>query len=197
MHRADVVELHYITPISNLSSIKVKGILSHRRAASLPHHSVAMQEIQDRRKHKAVPGARPLHDYVNLYFSARNPMLYKKLGEHLSICILGVSARVLDLPGTVIADGNAASGYIRFHPSPQGRAELDHTSVFAENWNDVDQFAKWEKTRRRCAEILVPDVVPPSLILHVYASCAEAVATCQAQKIGLEAKIDAHLFFRT
>ena len=33
MNRADVTELHYITPISNVASILVQGILCHKRAA--------------------------------------------------------------------------------------------------------------------------------------------------------------------
>jgi len=64
-------ELHYITPIKNMGSICTMGILSHKKAEKIPHQSVAMDEIQERRKKVVVPGGRPLHQYVNLYFHAR------------------------------------------------------------------------------------------------------------------------------
>lgn len=76
-----VVRLHCIMPIANLSSIMQYGILSYDRAAKLRHHSVAMQPVQERRDGKAVPQGLRLHQYANLYFDARNPMLFKRRHE--------------------------------------------------------------------------------------------------------------------
>ena len=50
MRRDELDELHYIAPLSNILSIFRLGILSHRGAEKVAHESVAMQEIQDRRK---------------------------------------------------------------------------------------------------------------------------------------------------
>ena len=107
MRREDLDELHYITAMENLPSIMTLGILSHRRAQKLPHMSVAMKEIQDRRAKVTVPGGRPLHDYANLYICARNPMMYLRHGAHLTLCVLRISTSVLDLPAVVVTDGNA------------------------------------------------------------------------------------------
>jgi hypothetical protein len=104
-----VSELHCIMPIANLASVMTNGILSYERAARLPHHSVALQPVQDRRDKKLVPGGLRLHQYVNLYFHARNPMLFKRLAEAPNLSILQVSTEVLTVPGTVISDQNAAS----------------------------------------------------------------------------------------
>lgn len=52
-----VTEFHCIMPITNLASVLQHGILSYERAAKLPHRSVAMQPVQDRRDQKHVPGA--------------------------------------------------------------------------------------------------------------------------------------------
>ena len=84
-----------------------------------------MEEIQDRRKIKVVPGGRPLHEYVNLYFDARNPMLYKRRDQHLSICVLRIDPTVMELPGVVITDSNASSGYARFAAYPEGLHLID------------------------------------------------------------------------
>jgi hypothetical protein len=67
MDRSDVKELYFITPIANVLSIMKHGILSHNLSLKVPHQSIAMSEIQDKRKNKQIPGAGRLHDYANLY----------------------------------------------------------------------------------------------------------------------------------
>jgi hypothetical protein len=71
MDRSRLKELHCIMPIKNLPSVMKRGILSNRRADSVPHESVADPEIQARRARVRVPGGRPLHEYANLYLHAR------------------------------------------------------------------------------------------------------------------------------
>ncbi|MBX6773430.1 MAG: DUF4433 domain-containing protein, partial [Chloroflexi bacterium] len=115
MERRDIPELHYIVHIDNVPSIMTHGILSHRRAQRLEHISVANPSVQEIRDRKRVPGGRWLHDYVNLYLCARNPMLYvlvRTMG-HDELCVLRVSAELLDLPTTIMTDGNAAKNYTR------------------------------------------------------------------------------------
>jgi hypothetical protein len=163
--RSDLSELHYIAAISNVPSIMARGILSFRQTMAIRHVSVAMLEVQRIRAKRAIPGGRPLHDYVNLYLCATNPMLYRRRDRHAELCVLRVSTEVLDLPGVVIADGNAASKYTAFWPSPLGLGKIDSSLVFAEYWTDADQIAGWHKKRVKCAEVLVPDSVDPRLSL--------------------------------
>ena len=94
-----VAELHCIMPMANIASVLVHGILSYERAAQLQHHSVVMQPVQDRRDRKQVPGGLKLHQYANLYFHARNPMLYKRKDDASNLCILRVSVAVLNEMG--------------------------------------------------------------------------------------------------
>lgn len=54
MNLEDFQELHYITPITNISLICSKGLLSHNRVKNIEHVSVAMKEIQARRARKSV-----------------------------------------------------------------------------------------------------------------------------------------------
>jgi len=195
VNRQDVTELHYITPIANVASILQHGLLSHHRAKKVLHRSVAMQEIQEKRTGKTVPGGRPLHDYVNLYFHARNPMLYKLRAEHESLCVLRVSDEVLDLPGVIITDENAASDYTAFYPSPDGLMHLNRDAVFAERWTDQDQIQKWRKTRAKCAEVLIPDKVEANLIVGAYVSCVVAMQKLIAAGFRSPIAIDGPLFF--
>src|SRR5690348_11779452 len=77
MLRRRVKELHYITHVDNLASICARGVLSHQRARRVRHRSVASEEIQNRRARKRLPNGARLHSYANLYFDARNPMMYR------------------------------------------------------------------------------------------------------------------------
>jgi hypothetical protein len=140
--RADVNELYYITPIANVPSILQRGILSNTLASRLAHRSVAMPEIQDRRTNKRIPGAGHLHDYANLYFDAHNPMLSKVRQHNDIICVLGVNARILDVPEVIVADHNASSDYVRFYPVTLGLAVIDKDMLFARYWTHPDDIIK-------------------------------------------------------
>lgn len=94
-----VVELHNIMPIGNIPSVLAHGILSHEGAAGLPHSDVSMADGQDRRDKVQVPGRLKLHQYANLYFDARNPMMYKRLAQADGLCVLSVSTQVLGCQG--------------------------------------------------------------------------------------------------
>jgi len=193
--RARVTELHYITPIANLSSIMQRGILSHNRADRVTHESIAEQDVQDRRVGKRVPAGNLLHDYVNLYFDARNPMMSARRARNTKIAVVRVSPLVLDVPGTVISDGNAASNPTRFYPSPAGLAELDDQRVYAQSWLDDDPWTYWEKKRQRCAEVLVPNAVPTDYLIGCYACSDEAAARCRTHVVGVEVEVRASVYF--
>src|SRR5437867_9209452 len=146
--------------MENLPSIMEHGILSHRQAEKVSHKSVAMTEIQKRRAAVVVPGGRPLHEYANLYICARNPMMFMRKSQHLTLCVLSVTPDVLDLPGVIITDGNASSDYISFRAAPDGLKIVDRSMTFADDWTDPDYIQFLRKKTAKCAEVLVPDAVP-------------------------------------
>lgn len=196
MNRSELAELHYITPIANIPSILQHGVLCKNRAKAFDPVSIAMQEIQDARENKAVPGGLPLHDYANLYVCARNPMMYKRQAEHMGICVLRLDTSVLDLPNVVIADGNAASKYTAFWPSPTGLSKLDRERVFAEYWTDANQITQWQKASAKCAEALVPEKVSPSLIIGAYVSHETSKEKLREVGFEREIRVDRRLFFQ-
>jgi hypothetical protein len=195
MERDQLRELHYITPIGNVSSILQHGLLSHVSAARLKPASVAMQEIQRRRSPVMIPGGRRLHEYVNLYICGRNPMLYKLRHHRDQLCVLSVSPDVLDLAGAVIADCNASSNYVRFSAAPAGLQLVNRELTFAEFWTDDDPIVSYRKKSAKCAEVLVPNRVVPRYLLAVYV-WNDAVGQQLRQVIGaLRLEVDRHLFF--
>jgi len=134
-----VTELHNIMPLANIPSVLRHGILSHAEASRLHHADVSMAEIQDRRDHVQVPQGLKLHQYANLYFHARNPMLFKRKEQAESLCILRVSTAVFNIPGTIITDQNASSNYVRFLP-PTALNQLQLDNIYAENWLHPNQI---------------------------------------------------------
>jgi hypothetical protein len=197
MRRDDLSDLHYITPIENVPSILRVGILSYRKSRHLSPKSLAKREVQDRRAKVRIPGGRHLHEYANLYICARNPMMFVRAGLHQTTCVLRVSPDVLDLPNVVITDQNAASDYCRFMPSPGGLAVVDRGMVFADDWRHVGNRAAYYRHRSvKCAEVLVPDAVPPKYVVAAYASGPVAQGTLAECAPDLSVTINAHIFFR-
>jgi len=157
--------------------------------------SVALSGVQERRESKVIPGAKPLHEYVNLYICARNPMMYLRRSQHEALCVLQISSAVLTLPGVVIADGNAASGPTAFWQSPSGLSKVDKDTVFAEWWTDPNEFVLWENRRVKCSEVLVPRKLDAKFITGAYVSCDGAKAQLKVLVPRLKIVVDPHMFF--
>lgn len=196
MTRNDIKELHYITPIENIGSVLRHGILSHNQAKKFNTKSVALEEVQKRRQPKRVPGGRPLHNYANLYFHARNPMMFKRKDLHMELCIVRINPKILDTPGVIVTDMNAAKDFARFMDVDQGLKTLDADMVFAEDWRHPGDPSLYYRHRGiKCAEVLVPDKVPPTYIRGVYVSCQQSKQEVLALAPGLAVSVDPHLFF--
>lgn len=123
-------------------------------------------------------------------------MLYKRLTEAGSICVLAVSHGVLAIPGVVITDCNAASDYARFLHPDHWRA-IDFDDVFAADWRHANNPARYYQHRsRKCAEVLVPRRVAPELLLGAYVISAAAQEAVRAQAPALQIEIVPDMFFQ-
>lgn len=86
--------------------------------------------------------------------------------EYNKLIVLMISPEVLEFDGVVITDGNAASNITRFFPPDEGMNHLDFTRrVYADWWTDDDPYVAAEKRRAKCAEVLVPEGIPSSMII--------------------------------
>lgn len=191
-----VTEFQCIMPMANIASVIVHGILSYDRAAKLRHHSVALQPVQDRRDQKRVPGGLKLHQYANLYFHARNPMLYRRKDDAADLCILRVSVALLESDGVVITDCNAASDYVRFLAPSQWEV-LHFDDIYATDWRHPGNPARYYQHRsRKCAEVLVPHCVNPDHLSGAYVLDEAAQKRLGGFGFALPIVIDPVLFFR-
>lgn len=190
-----VTEFHCIMPMANIPSVLTHGILSYERTAKLAHTSVAMQPVQDRRDVKRVPGGLKLHHYANLYFHARNPMMFSRQQEVPQLCVLRVSTGVAELGGVVFADRNASSDWVRFLQPSQANL-LDFNAIYATDWTHPDRFEYFARKSKKCAEVLVPNRVEPSFLTGAYVVDQSAAANLAALGFNLPVAIEPVLFFR-
>jgi len=182
-------------PLENIPSVLKFGILSNERAAKVAHYSVAMEVVQERRDAKHIPGGLKLHQYANLYFHARNPMLFKRKDAATALCVLRISTEVRHINGVVITDRNASSDYVRFlHPSQD--ALLNYDAIFAEDWRHPnDQIAYMRHRSQKCAEVLIPHCVEPKFLIGAYVVDEVTATKLKAIGFNLPIAVDCKMFF--
>jgi hypothetical protein len=190
-----LAEFQNISPLVNIPSILQHGILSHAQASKLPHHSVALQEVQAKRDRIRIPGGLALHEYANVYFHARNPMMSRRRDEAHALCVLRVSTEILKIPGAVITDQNAVSQYVKFS-APDRLKLMDLDYVFAASWKHPDkQIEEWRHSSAKCAEALIPQRIPPDFLLGAYVVNEAVRAKLEELGFALPIDVDAALFF--
>jgi O-acetyl-ADP-ribose deacetylase (regulator of RNase III) len=169
MARPEIKNLYYITHIDNVPSIVQHGILAH---AEVERKRVQFTPIYDKsivasRGAKRVPDGRTLWEFANLYFQARNPMMYRVVQEKHkeSLAVVAVRQNILDYPSIIITDGNAANGPTQFYSADAGLTVLQQQwKVIQNDWWRPDDGSK----RKIMSECLVPSQVPPEYIDTIY-----------------------------
>ncbi len=190
-----LTEFQNISLIDNIPSILKHGILSYVEAAKVPHLSVALQVVQEKRDVKRVPGGLALHEYANVYFHARNPMMSKRRDEAKRLCVLRVSIEILKIQNAVITDQNAASKYV-FFMAPDRLNLLNLDYIFARNWKHPgEQIEEWRHSSAKCAEVLIPQRVPPKFLLGAYVLNDGAKRRLEAHGFELPIQINSDIFF--
>jgi hypothetical protein len=173
-----------------------EGVLCHKLAENVQHDSIALEDVQKRREGKKVPNARHLHEYVNFYFNARNPMMYLRRNLYKETCVLSISADVLSLPGVVVSDMNAARDLCRFMEPFKALEILDFDMIYTKNWNVSDNSLKYKLQGAVCAEVLVPNSVAYNYIQSVHIADQSIEASLIELDFDKQIICDADMFFR-
>jgi hypothetical protein len=167
--RRKVKNLYYITHVNNIPSILERGILSHElvKAEAIHYTAIYDEDIISARKNKTTPDGKSLWNYANFYFQPRNPMLFRVTCEKSidNIAIIALRADVLNQQGTLVTDGNAASGPSMFFPPSQLSNVLSRIGKQLDEkyWSEQDG-----SKRKIMAEVLVPDKASPEFIESIY-----------------------------
>lgn len=197
MNKTEIEELHFITYIKNVPSIFQLGILSRNRIIrdNVQFEDISEPGVQDLRKGKKIPGtSKELHDYVNFYFDAHNPMLSVRRSKNNRICVLRINKDILDLEKVVVTDMNAARN-CRFMSVEEGLLSLDRDIVYMVNWKDRDDsLNEYRQAGIKCAEILVPERLDSRYIIGAYVANRVALDAFK-QVSDLHVVINCSLFF--
>lgn len=174
MGALDIKGLYYITHIDNLPSILRRGILSHERVEreEVSYTPIYNKGIVAARKDKLTPDGKSLWSFANLYFNARNPMLYRVKHEKSldDIAVVCVKPTILRRPDIFITTGNARASQSDILPQDAGIKALPGIKrEFDIVWWKPEDGSK----RKIMAECLVPDLVPPEYIQAVYVASHE------------------------
>ena len=147
--------LYHLTSVDNMASIYRHGLMSHNSAHGHGYvqRDIADQNVIARRREKEIFG-QELHDFVPLYFTYRNPMLFRRRNIQDDVVIICVHNSLLFHPGAIFSDGNAASNRTRFFDDLNDLSAIDWECIGAERWTDFD-----DGRRKRCAEALIPHQV--------------------------------------
>lgn len=165
----EVKSLYYITHIDNLNSILSQGILSHKAVedSGMKYTAIYDKEIVSNRKLKHTPSGKSLWEYSNVYFQARNPMLYRVVLEKgaKDIAVIALYPQVLQSSDSYITDGNAANNMTDFYQYKDGIKIISGMwdTIQGEWWNSLDG-----SKRKIMAECLIPNVISPDLIHSIY-----------------------------
>lgn len=169
MKAMHVKGLYYITHIDNLRSILQRGILSHQRIQDegIRFTPIYDEEIVVNRANVATPNGKSLWSFANVYFQARNPMLYRVLIEKSAneIVVVAVRPDILNTMGMFITTGNAASPLSEILPAPAAMKRLGKILRGTDkDWWKIEDGSK----REIMAECLIPEVIPPEFIQAIY-----------------------------
>ena len=97
--KVSVKRLYFITHVDNIPSIIERGIYSHgeMEKQGIAHTPIYDTQIVGNRPKRITPSGDSLWEYANLYFNARNPMMYRVMLEKKpsEIGVIGVDSAVM------------------------------------------------------------------------------------------------------
>lgn len=195
--RTNRMLLYNIMPIANLPSVFKYGVLSNNEMQKKNFYiSVADPEVQAIREGVTVPNKLSLHSYANLYFDAHNPMLSRLRPRNNELCVLGIDISILNEPGVVLSDMNAARSMVAFYDVKNGIKMIEFEKVFQHYWTSPDALEEYFNKGIKCAEILIPNRVRPSFIKKIFVINESVKNKILAHNcINIEIDITPGLFF--
>jgi hypothetical protein len=167
--------VHYL----NLPHILEHGMHCRRSPAALSGYvTIGSTEVMSCRDSVAVKcdPTSVINDYVPFYFGVRSPMLLKihtgngvpwQSQEDIIYLCCRFSELVRSKLEWCFTDGNAATGITTFFTAEDDYATLDWTSIYATEWNDNNKDGDHDRMRKKQAEFLVKNHVPPSFIRRI------------------------------
>ena len=188
--RLGLTNLYHLTTVPNLAGIAEQGLLPRARLTAGAFTDIAYPDALDLRARyplELADGTRIQADeMVPLFFSAKNPMTFKRR-VHTGRCIVVIDvAKLFEQSVTIVfSDGNLASGASKtsVYHQPRDLQHLNDAVLNAPYWTDpnLDERANKERKRQRAAEFLVSPSIEPAAFDHIAVPRHADVAVAQQQ----------------
>ena len=176
-----LTKFYNFSPLENLKSILEKGILCHRllEEENIPHKDITNHSVMIRRKEKFIKDNKSLHDFTNLYFNARNAMMYAvtRDKDRGNICSefavieieIDIRKSYCEIP-VYISDINAANDASTFYDAQRlSLGTYKKIKELATSTYDV-----WNKAATQ-AECLIENKTPTNYFKRIHVCCDEMV----------------------
>lgn len=121
--------------------------------------------------------------------------MFKRRDEAENLCVLQVSTEARFIEGAVLTDRNASSAWVRFLSIKQVHL-LDLNAIYAADWRHPNNSMAYRHHKSlKCAEFLVPHVLPPRFLTGAYVVNKDSLSALQRSGFNLPITVDPDLFF--
>lgn len=189
------LRLFHMTHINNLNKILDQGLFAHSKITN--YVDISNYDVNLRRGRKEKHHNFKLHDYVPLYFNARNAMLYQKQKEYPNkIVILEIDNSILNKDYTKFSKGNAARDDSEIETSKHKLINFPWLDIYSETWSENNHMNITRKSLMM-SECLIYNHITAKYIRRIHCENIETYSKLKSNVIGIkqEIVISPHLFF--
>lgn len=166
MARWNINKLYHFTDRSNLPSIRQNGLLS---LAQLEANGVQVANYSSNEVSRSIDRGNSIDGFVRLCFMNQHPMQWmaQREGRLPNPVFLEISPEVLRFEGIRFADGVAyAHDTLIFNDIESAHNSMDWEVLYTKtDWRNPEIIERLKKAKKY--ELLVPNCVPPNLILNL------------------------------
>lgn len=192
-------ELYNINSITNIQSIIYLGLLSNKliKDANIKYEDLSLLGVQLERDKEKVDGYHYLHEYANLFFNARNSMMYYLIHNHNinDLCILVFDINVININKTYVSDGNCAKGITNKYPANIGYRYLNASDIKSRYWVYEDGSINEILKNEMSSEVLVLNKIPQHFIKRIIVANEIAKNNIEKLNVKIDIEINKDLFF--
>ena len=189
------LRLFHMTHINNLNKILDNGLFAHSKITNYP--DISNYDVNLRRVRKEKHHNFKLHDYVPLYFNARNAMLYQKQREYpCQIVILEIDKNILNKDYTKFSKGNAARDDSEIETSKHKLAKFPWSDIYSGTWSENNHVNITRKSLMM-SECLIYNHITTEHIMRIHCKDIETYSKLKSTAIDInqEIIISPNLFF--
>lgn len=173
--RPEIIKLYRMIHVDNLEYILKHGMHIQNSQENDPNYINIGDSVLIDQRHEypiGIDGCGHLGDYIPFYFAGHSPMLlniktgYRGIQKRSQCEIVYIVCKLGEIvdccPDWIFADGHAKDRFTVFYKDLDQLDQIDWDVVKAQYWHNIEN--DYDRQRRKQAEFLVKNHVPPSCI---------------------------------